>query len=175
VRFRHQRGVHVKNRTIIPAPERSSAAGVHWDLSRLFVDVAAARVALADAVARAAALEARTADVDRLDPTGLRDLLDEASALAELRDMLNEEWGYGPLRLAADVSDAEARDLVAESEEARVDVCPVPRGERRAEEPAVLAWPALGVHCQCVEVLLARRSSGRFAVGVRRRRGTRRC
>jgi oligoendopeptidase F len=98
--------------------ERSSAAGVRWDLSRLFVDVAAARAAVAGAVGRAVALEGRAADFGALDPAGLRDLLDEASALAELRDVLSEEWGYGPLRLLADQSDAEARDLVAESEEA---------------------------------------------------------
>jgi oligoendopeptidase F len=127
----------VKSRTIVPEP--SSAAGVRWDLSRIFVDVAAARVALADAVGRAAALEARAADIDSLDPAGLRDLLDEASALAELRDVLSEEWGYGALRLLADQSDAEARDLVAESEEALATV----RDGLRAVALRVGARPSL--------------------------------
>ena len=127
----------MKSRTIVP--EQSSAAGVRWDLSRLFVDVAAARVALSDAVGRAAALEARAAGIDRLDPAGLCDLLDEASALAELRDVLHEEWGYGALRLAADVSDAEARDLVAESEEALATV----RDSLRSVALGVGARPSL--------------------------------
>jgi len=119
--------------------ERPSAAGVRWDLSRIFVDVAAARVALADAVGRAAALEARATDFERLDPAGLRDLLDEANALAELRDVLHEEWGYGALRLAADVSDAEARDLVAESEKGLATV----RDGLRAVALGVGARPSL--------------------------------
>jgi oligoendopeptidase F len=118
---------------------RLSAAGVRWDLSRIFVDASAARVALADAVRRAAALEARAAEIDRLDPAGLRELLDEASALAELRDVLGEEWGYGALRLLADQSDAEARDLVAESEGALATV----RDGLRAVALGVGARPSL--------------------------------
>ena len=84
----------------------------------MFADVAAARAALIDAVGRAAGLEARAAGIDGLDPAALRELLDEASALAELRDVLNEDWGYAALRVLADQSDADARDLVAGSAEA---------------------------------------------------------
>lgn len=98
------------------ATQTSSAAGVRWDLSLIFADAAAARVALADAVARAGALEARAAGIDELDPAGLRELLDDASTLAGLRDVFHQEFGYGALRLLADASDAEARDLVAECE-----------------------------------------------------------
>lgn len=124
---------------MVAKTEGSTAAGVRWDLSRVFVDVAGARAALADAAKRAIALQARAAGVEQLDPAGLRGLLDEASALTELRDVLNEEWGYGALRLLADTSDAEARDLVVASEEPLATV----RDALRAVELAVGARPSI--------------------------------
>ncbi len=94
----------------------SSAAGVRWDLGKLFPDAAAARAALAEAGARAASLRAQVGRVPELDADGLRRLLDETSELAAFRDLLDEEWGYAALRLLSDLSDVEARDLTAESE-----------------------------------------------------------
>ncbi len=82
----------------------------------MFADAAAARQALKVAVAKAGELEARTDAIGHLDAAGLRGLLDDASSLAELREVLSDEWGYAPLRLLADASDSEARDLVTESE-----------------------------------------------------------
>ena len=98
------------------ATESSSAAGVRWDLTRMFADVTAARAELATAVTRAAALAARVQRIDAVDPSRLRDLLDEASALAAVRDVFHQDFGYGALRLLADSSDLEARDLLAECE-----------------------------------------------------------
>ena len=71
---------------------------------------------LADAVARARALEEQVAGIDDLDPAGLALLLDEASTLAGLQEVFHEDFGYAALRLLADASDTEARDLVAECE-----------------------------------------------------------
>ena len=94
----------------------SSAVGVRWDLALIFTDAAEARSVLADAVARARALEEQVAGIDDLDPAGLALLLDEASTLAGLQEVFHEDFGYGALRLLADASDTEARDLVAECE-----------------------------------------------------------
>jgi oligoendopeptidase F len=96
--------------------ERSSAAGVRWDLSGIFADATAAREALAAAIVRASALEERVAGIDELDAAELRDLLDEASSLAGLRDVLDADYGYAGLRVLADSADGEARDLAAECE-----------------------------------------------------------
>lgn len=96
--------------------ETSSAVGVRWDLSVLLADVAAARAAMVDAAARAEELSHSAAGIAELDPAGLRALLDRASELSALRYLLDEEWGYAALRLLADASDLEARDLVTESE-----------------------------------------------------------
>jgi oligoendopeptidase F len=92
----------------------SSAVGVRWDLWLIFADATEARAALADAVIRARALEARAAGIDDLDPAGLADLIDEASFLSGLQEVFHEDFGYAALRLLADASDTEARDLVAE-------------------------------------------------------------
>jgi len=89
---------------------------VRWDLSEILADAVAARAALATAIARAGALEERVAGIDDLDPGGLRDLLDEASALDGLRDVLDADYGYAGLRVLADSADGEARDLAAECE-----------------------------------------------------------
>jgi oligoendopeptidase F len=94
----------------------SSAVGVRWDLALIFTDAAEARSVLADAVARARALEEQVDGIDDLDPAGLALLLDEASTLAGLQEVFHEDFGYGALRLLADASDTEARDLVAECE-----------------------------------------------------------
>ena len=102
--------------------QQSSAAGVRWDLSLLVADAATARAMLADSVVRSAALEARVAEIDALDPASLRDLLDGASSLAGHREVFHDDYGYAALRLLADTSDTEARDLVAESEDALATV-----------------------------------------------------
>jgi oligoendopeptidase F len=94
----------------------SSAVGVRWDLSLIFADAAEARSVLAAAVARAWTLEEQVAGIDDLDPAGLADLLAEASELSGLQEVFHEDFGYAALRLLADASDAEARDLVAECE-----------------------------------------------------------
>jgi oligoendopeptidase F len=100
----------------MPDAAQSTAAGVRWDLTRLFAGAAAARAALEDGAARATALRARVDEIPGLDPAGLSRLLDETSELAGLRDLLNDEWGYGALRLLADADDDEARDLLAGSQ-----------------------------------------------------------
>ena len=79
----------------------SSAVGVRWDLALIFTDAAEARSVLADAVARARALEEQVAGIDDLDPAGLALLLDEASTLAGLQEVFHEDFGYGALRLLA--------------------------------------------------------------------------
>jgi oligoendopeptidase F len=117
--------------------ENASAAGVRWDLSALFADAAAVRAALADAVARAARLEEHAARLDDLDAAGVRDLLDETSVLSGLQEVLSEAWGYAALRVLADSSDTEARDLVAESEAPLATV----RDALRAVELAVGVRP----------------------------------
>ena len=94
---------------------------------------------LADSVVRSAALEARVAEIDALDPASLRDLLDEASSLAGHREVFHDNYGYAALRLLADTSDTEARDLVAESEDALATV----RDGLRALSLAVGTRPAL--------------------------------
>src|SRR5262245_32594034 len=93
----------------------STAAGVRWDLTRVFADTASARATLDSSVTLAGILEARAAAIDDLEPSDLLDLLGQASALAEVRDLFHDEYGYSALRLLADASDVEARDLVAES------------------------------------------------------------
>lgn len=94
----------------------SSAEGVRWELRRVFADAAAARAAHADLVARSERLAAEASAIDSLDAPGVRRLLDEASELAELRDVLDESFGYAGLRLHADLGDTEALDLAAEGE-----------------------------------------------------------
>ncbi|MDH4178028.1 MAG: hypothetical protein OEV72_10630, partial [Thermoleophilia bacterium] len=94
--------------------EPSSAAGVRWDLSRAFADTAAARTALGRARTLAAELAGQAPAAAELEPAVLRELLDRVSELVELRDALDPEFGYPGLRLLADLSDGEARDLIAE-------------------------------------------------------------
>ncbi|MDH5333997.1 MAG: M3 family metallopeptidase [Thermoleophilia bacterium] len=96
--------------------EPSSAAGVRWDLSRAFADTAAARTALGRARTLAAELAGQAPAAAELEPAVLRELLDRVSELVELRDALDPEFGYPGLRLLADLSDGEARDLIAECE-----------------------------------------------------------
>ena len=94
----------------------SSAVSVRWDLALIFTDAAEARSVLADAVARARALEEQVAGIDDLDPAGLTLLFDEASSLAGLHEVFHGDFGYAALSLLADASDTEARDLIAEFE-----------------------------------------------------------
>ena len=72
----------------------SSAVGVRWDLALIFTDAAEARSVLADAVARARALEEQVAGIDDLDPAGLALLLDEANTLAGLQEVFHEDFGW---------------------------------------------------------------------------------
>ena len=95
---------------MMPDVVSDSAVGVRWDLSRVFADTAAARRALDDLDAAAAALRlAGTA------PADVRAALDAHDRVARVADALHDEWGYAALRLSADLDDVEARDLLTAS------------------------------------------------------------
>lgn len=122
----------------MPVP-LSSADGVRWDLSRAFVDAAAARAALAEAGRLAVELASEADAIAGLGPADVRLLLDRVNELTELRDALAPGYGYPGLRLLADIGDGEARDLVAECETALVSV----RDALRAVQMAIGARPEL--------------------------------
>jgi oligoendopeptidase F len=124
---------------LMATTEQSSAAGVRWNLSLLVADAETARATLSDCVVASRALEARVARIDELDAAGVRALLDEASSLAGLREVFHDEYGYAALRLLADASDTEARDLIAECGDAIATV----RDGLRALSLAVGTRPAL--------------------------------
>ena len=135
------------------ASATSTAAGVRWDLTHIFPDAAAARARLADAVARAHALEERVDGIDTLTPAGLRDLLDEASDLAAVRDVFHPDFGYAALRLLADASDVEARDLAAECEGGVATIRDALRALALAagERSALAELPEVAPYCHWLE------------------------
>ena len=122
------------------ATEQSSAAGVRWDLS-LLVRRRRHRARHARRRRRALAAPWRLASPKSTSsiPSALRTLFDEASSLAGLREVFHDDYGYAALRLLADASDTEARDLNAESEDALATV----RDGLRALSLAVGTRPAL--------------------------------
>jgi oligoendopeptidase F len=95
---------------MMPAVAADSAVGVRWDLARVFADTAAARRALDELAAAAGAL--RLAGTD---PAAVRATLDAHDRVARVADALHDEYGYGALRLSADLDDVEARDLLTAS------------------------------------------------------------
>ena len=95
---------------MMPHVATDSALGVRWDLTRVFADSAAARRALADLDAAAAALQPPGDDVAEI-----RAALDAHDDVVRVAEALHDEWGYAALRLSADVDDVEARDLLTAS------------------------------------------------------------
>ncbi len=91
---------------MMPHVAIDSAEGVRWDLTRLYADGDAARRAMADLDAAAAALEPPGDDVAQI-----RAALDAHDRVARVAEALHDEWGYAALRLSADLADVEARDL----------------------------------------------------------------
>ncbi len=91
---------------MMPHVANDSAEGVRWDLTRVFADGDAARRALADLDAAAAALEAPGDDIAQI-----RAALDAHDDVVRVAEALHDEWGYAALRLSADLEDVEARDL----------------------------------------------------------------
>ena len=90
---------------MMPHVATDSALGVRWDLTRVFADGDAARRALADLDAAAAALQPPGDDVAEI-----RAALDAHDDVVRVAEALHDEWGYAALRLSADVDDVEARD-----------------------------------------------------------------
>ena len=95
---------------MMPHVATDSALGVRWDLTRVFADSDAARRALADLDAAAAALQPPGDDVAEI-----RAALDAHDDVVRVAEALHDEWGYAALRLSADVDDVEARDLLTAS------------------------------------------------------------
>jgi oligoendopeptidase F len=96
------------------------AAGVHWDLSPLFSDAAAARASLADLATRCDAFAAKhRGTVARLDAAGLAQLLTE---LAIVDNGLSRVGSYAHLRESVDVTDDENLDLSGAVDRAFVEL-----------------------------------------------------
>jgi len=97
-----------------------NAAGVHWDLSPLATDAAAARVEVERVVERCRDFETRyRGTIASIDAAGLAALLAE---LADLHRDLSRVGSYGHLREAVDVTDSESRDLAALMDRTFVEV-----------------------------------------------------
>src|SRR5262245_45266210 len=101
------------------ATRANSSAGIHWDLSSLFADGAAAQDALAGALGEAKAFRERfRGHVAELDAEGLAEALAE---LAELDNRLSRIASYAGLRLSINVSGEEERDLNAAVDQGMVE------------------------------------------------------
>src|SRR3954447_9090250 len=97
----------------------NSSAGIHWDLSSLFADAAAAQAGLAEALDDARAFRERyRGHVAELDADGLATALGE---LAELDNRLSRIGSYAGLRLSVDVTGEQERDLNAVVEQGMVE------------------------------------------------------
>ncbi len=83
---------------MMPHVAIDSAEGVRWDLTRVFADGDAARRALADLDAAAAALEAPGDDIAQI-----RAALDAHDEVVRIAAALHDEWGYAALRVSADL------------------------------------------------------------------------
>ena len=92
----------------------NTSAGVHWDLSTLFPDDAAARAAIPDLQESARAFRDRyRGRLAELDARELRDALD---ALSALDNRLSRLANYSALGLSVEISGERQRDLDAEVE-----------------------------------------------------------
>jgi oligoendopeptidase F len=101
------------------ATSQNSSAGVHWDLSSLFVDGPAAQEALAGALADAQSFRERyRGHVVELDAEGLAAAL---SALADLDNRLSRIGSYAGLALSINISGEAERDLNAAVEQGMVE------------------------------------------------------
>ncbi|MGD9697000.1 MAG: M3 family oligoendopeptidase [Thermoleophilia bacterium] len=94
-----------------PVPTGPRAEGIHWDLSPLIPDAAAARERLAAGLERARAFEARyRGALPAIDGPGLAEALAE---LAVIDNELSRVSSYAHLRESVDVTDQENQDLSA--------------------------------------------------------------
>lgn len=101
------------------APSGPRAAGVHWDLSPLVSDAAAARERLAAALERSRAFEARyRGAVAGMDGPALAEALAE---LAAIDNELSRVSSYAHLRESVDVTDQENKDLSSAVDRALVE------------------------------------------------------
>ena len=102
--------------TDAPAPQ---AAGIHWDLTPLFPDDAAARSFLDEALAHCRAFEQRhRGTIATLDGPGMAAVLGE---LAALTNELSRIGSYAHLRESTDVTDTANIDLSATVDRAYVE------------------------------------------------------
>ena len=101
------------------ATSPNSSAGVHWDLSSLFVDDAAAQDALAGALSDSQTFRERyRGHVAELDAAGLATAL---AALSELDNRLSRIGSYAGLALSVNISGEAERDLNAAVEQGMVE------------------------------------------------------
>src|SRR3954469_24511464 len=97
----------------------NSSAGIHWDLTSLFANGAAAQAALAEALDDARAFRERyRSHVAELDADSLAAALAELSALD---NRLSRIGSYAGLRLSVNVMGEEERDLNAVVEQGMVE------------------------------------------------------
>ncbi len=92
-------------------PNGPRAAGVHWDLSRIVTDAAAARALLADALGACEAFADQLRG--RVGELGADELATALAELARIDNALSRAGSYAGLRRSVDVNDDEARDLEA--------------------------------------------------------------
>ncbi len=100
------------------APNGPRAAGVHWDLSRIVEDAAAARTLLDESLAACDAFAERYRG--RMAELDAGELAEALAQLADISNALGRVGSYAGLRRAVDVNDDEARDLEAVVEQGSV-------------------------------------------------------
>ena len=105
--------------SVTPRRPEPRAKGVHWDLSPLVPDAAAARTRLAAGLERARGFQERyRGRLAELDPARLAEALAE---LAAIDNELSRVSSYASLRESVDVSDPENRDLSSIVDRAMVE------------------------------------------------------
>jgi oligoendopeptidase F len=102
-----------------PTAPGPNAAGVHWDLSPLVSDAAAARSLLADGLESARAFASRHRG--RLADLSGAELGEALAELAAIENTLSRAGSYAHLRESVDVTDEETRDLVTAMDQGMVE------------------------------------------------------
>src|SRR5579872_5830219 len=103
-----------------PAAADQTAAGVRWDLSHIFPDIAAARISLDGALRRAEEFEsAFRGKVKDLEGESLASALDQLGAI---RNDFSRVDQYADLRFSIDSRDVETKDLMDSCARAHEDI-----------------------------------------------------